>query len=39
VTLQLAAGTLEVGDAVTVSWSLRDSSGAPVSGQTELTVE
>jgi CSLREA domain-containing protein len=39
VTLQLSAGTLEVGDAVTVSWNLRDSSGQMVSDQTELTVE
>jgi uncharacterized repeat protein (TIGR01451 family) len=39
VTLQLAAGTLEVGDAVTVSWNLRDPSGQTVNGQTELTVE
>jgi hypothetical protein len=39
VTLQLAAGTLSAGDAVSVSWNLRDSSGQTVNGQTELTVE
>jgi Tol biopolymer transport system component len=39
VTLQLAVGTLEAGDTVTVSWNLRDSSGQTVRGQTELTVE
>jgi hypothetical protein len=39
VTLQLSAGTLEVGDTVTVSWNLRDSSAQTVNGQTELKVE
>ena len=39
VTLQLAVNTLQKGDVVSISWSLQDSSGKPVTGQTQLQAE
>ncbi|HEY0076328.1 MAG TPA: FG-GAP-like repeat-containing protein [Abditibacteriaceae bacterium] len=39
VTLLLAEGTLQAGDSVNISWSLRDAAGAPVRGQAKLQAQ
>jgi hypothetical protein len=39
VTLLLAEGTLQAGDSVNISWSLRDAAGAPVQGQAKLQAQ
>jgi hypothetical protein len=39
VTLQLAVNTLQKGDVVSISWSLQDSRGKPVTGQAQIQAE
>jgi CSLREA domain-containing protein len=39
ITLLLAEGSLEAGNTVSVKWSLRDGSGAPLNGQAELQAQ